>query len=346
MVEEGSSSGATVALGQAGPLPSKRGEIGFREDVHGALNPTTPTTEPTVPLPARHPAERDPPPSNTPADATSAPVPVRSTSPSLPDPPRKGLLKRQFGGMHIGTLFFCTVQTAMLIGTIVGWAITAIRIRALVAARPGEGMGSATVFVHVAFCLATLGQVLVLERRVFALRAERWAYKHPGEILPVAHGGRRRGRFGGGSLPIAPWHRPPLPTYASVVADSGARTGDVEVCVNAIIQCLCLTFLQDEIIAAPPPPAYGHTRGSTLLLSGFLRESLRAQRPPSQHSQRSQRPAYARSSIESQHSRTSQPHMSERPDSRSSFFSFESITKDAQRARQLEDSLSKLEGGR
>ncbi|KAL1735858.1 hypothetical protein EV714DRAFT_243182 [Schizophyllum commune] len=191
-------------------------------------------------------------------------------------------------------------------------------------------MGSATVFVHVAFCLATLGQVLVLERRVFALRAERWAYKHPGEVLPVAHGGRRRGRFGGGSLPIAPWHRPPLPTYASVVADSGARTGDVE----------------DEIIAAPPPPAYGHTRGSTLLLSGFLRESLRAQRPPSQHSQRSQRPAYARSSIESQHSRTSQPHMSERPDSRSSFFSFESITKDAQRARQLEDSLSKLEGGR
>ncbi|KAI5893999.1 uncharacterized protein SCHCODRAFT_02576464 [Schizophyllum commune H4-8] len=206
-------------------------------------------------------------------------------------------------------------------------------------------MGSATVFVHVAFCLATLGQVLVLERRVFALRAERWAYKHPGEILPVAHG-RRRGRFGGGSLPIAPWHRPPLPTYASVVADSGARTGDVE----------------DEIIAAPPPPAYGHTRGSTLLLSGFLRESLRAQRPPSQHSQRSQRPAYGRSSMASQRSkmesqrgshisesprsRTSQPQMTERPDSRSSFFSFESITQDAQRARQLEDSLSKLEGGR
>ena len=148
--------------------------------------------------------------------------------------------------MHISTLFFCTVQTAMLIGTIVGWAITAIRIRALVAARPGEGMGSATVFVHVAFCLATLGQVLVLERRVFALRAERWAYKHPGEILPVAHGGRRRGRFGGGSLPIAPWHRPPLPTYASVVADSGARTGDVEVRLHAVIQNSCLTLCRTK----------------------------------------------------------------------------------------------------
>ncbi|KAL1738405.1 hypothetical protein HDZ31DRAFT_86181 [Schizophyllum fasciatum] len=189
-------------------------------------------------------------------------------------------------------------------------------------------MGSAAVFVHVAFCLAALGQVMMLERRVYALRAQRWAARHPGEILPVARGRRGR-RAGGGSLPIAPWNRPPLPTYASVVADSGARTGDVE----------------DEVIAAPPPPAYGHTRGSTLLLSGFLRESLRAQRPPSQHSQRSQRPAYARSSIDSEHTHASQPQMSERPTSGSSFFSFESITKDAQRARELEDSLARLEGG-
>ena len=42
------------------------------------------------------------------------------------------------------------------------------------------------------------------------------------------------------------------------------------------------------MIAVVPPPAYGNTRGSTFLLSGFLRESLRAQRPVSVHSQTSQ----------------------------------------------------------
>lgn len=52
----------------------------------------------------------------------------------------------------------------------------------------------------------------------------------------------------------APWQRPPLPTYAAALAQSGVRTGDVE----------------DGLIAQPPPPAYGKTRGSTLLLQGFL----------------------------------------------------------------------------
>jgi len=58
---------------------------------------------------------------------------------------------------------------------------------------------------------------------------------------------------------FAPWNRPPLPTYATALAQSGVGTGDVE----------------DSAIAIPPPPAYGNTRGSTLLLRGFLRDSLR-----------------------------------------------------------------------
>ncbi|TRM68226.1 hypothetical protein BD626DRAFT_565077 [Schizophyllum amplum] len=321
---------------QAGPIPSKRGEIGFREDLYNASSPSSSTTSLAAPLPARHPADRDPLPSNTPADATAPPTTPDTPASSLP-PPHKKLLRRQAAGMRLSTLVLFAIQMGVLIATAVGWGLAATQTHGLMAVRPKEdGMGSAVVFVHVAFCLATLGQLLMLERRVYALRAERWAHLHPGEILPIAH---RRGVFGGGGphIPIAPWHRPPLPTYASIVADSGARTGDVE----------------DEIIAAPPPPAYGHTRGSTLLLSGFLRDSLRAQRPPSQHSQMSERPAYARASQASQQSRAGQlsrahsiNRLSDRPSSRSSFFSFETITQDAKRARQLEDSLAKLEGGR
>jgi hypothetical protein len=63
------------------------------------------------------------------------------------------------------------------------------------------------------------------------------------------------------TIPIAPWSRPPLPTYAAALAASGVGTGDVE----------------DAEIAPPPPPAYGKTRGSTLILAGFLRNSLRIQ---------------------------------------------------------------------
>jgi len=60
-------------------------------------------------------------------------------------------------------------------------------------------------------------------------------------------------------MALAPWNRPPLPTYAAALGVRG--TGDVE----------------DNIIAAPPPPAYGNTRGSTLLLANLFRSSSRAQ---------------------------------------------------------------------
>lgn len=43
--------------------------------------------------------------------------------------------------------------------------------------------------------------------------------------------------------------------------ESGVGTGDVE----------------DNRIAVPPPPAYGYTRGSTLLLSGFIDPELQEQ---------------------------------------------------------------------
>lgn len=43
--------------------------------------------------------------------------------------------------------------------------------------------------------------------------------------------------------------------------ESGVGTGDVE----------------DNHIAVAPPPAYGHTRGSTLLLAGFISSELQEQ---------------------------------------------------------------------
>ena len=101
-----------------------------------------------------------------------------------------------------------------------------------------------------------MAQVIFLERRIYRMRAERYAFKHPGEVLPTSL--RRMHSLADPTIPIAPWSRPPLPTYAAAITASGVGTGDAE----------------DAEIAAPPPPAYGKTRGSRLLLAGFMRNSL------------------------------------------------------------------------
>lgn len=49
--------------------------------------------------------------------------------------------------------------------------------------------------------------------------------------------------------------------YAAVLMESGVGTGDVE----------------DNRIAVAPPPAYGHTRDSTLLMAGFISSELQEQ---------------------------------------------------------------------
>jgi hypothetical protein len=99
-------------------------------------------------------------------------------------------------------------------------------------------------------------QAVLIERRIFHARAERYAFKYPGDLLPTSpQSGPDT------SMPVAPWNRPPLPTYAAALASNGVGTGDVE----------------DMEIARPPPPAYGKTRGSTLVLASYLRDSLRVQ---------------------------------------------------------------------
>jgi hypothetical protein len=158
-------------------------------------------------------------------------------------------------------------------------------------------------------------ELLFLERRLFHIRAERYCHLHPGEVLPAAI--RRTSGTSitrGLGMGFAPWNRPSLPTYAAALAQNGYGTGDVE----------------DQLIAAPPPPAYGNTRGSTLLLSGFLRDSVRAQRPASQASETSQRDGAGVGP-------------DERPMSYSSRDEGWEEVCDAERSRRVEETLATLE---
>lgn len=299
---------------QADPLPPKRGEFGFREEIHGqAVEESASATAEVVDLPARHPADREPssdesardPPQPPPA-ATASTTTIPTTSPSNDSTPTtsKSRIKSFFdpqklpsyGGIQSATLLIVVAQILLVGATVTAWVFSV---------KHNDGAGSdfpeVGVILHVMFGVALLGQLIMLERRIFRLRAERYAFLHPGEMLPTS----RRLSSTSTSMGMAPWHRPPLPTYAAALAASGHGTGDVE----------------DNMIAAPPPPAYGNTRGSTLILTGFLRESLRAQRPRSTSSQasvKSSRPV-SYTSHDDQH--------------------------DAHRGERLEETLARLEEG-
>jgi len=304
---------------QAEPLPSKRGEIGFIEGVHAQVANLELSTE-AAGLPERHPADRDSaPPAEEPAPSESGhplpPLPLTSSEQNAPSSPTSisksssilGFLRpnKSIGGVQLITLIIFCIQLLVLGGTVVAWVFLT-KIFEHLFSNAGNGANlSSTIFIHVVFVIAVILQLVFLERRLFRLRAERYSHLHPGEILP-RH--RTIPLASDTSIAFAPWNRPPLPTYAAALAQSGVGTGDVE----------------DHLIAAPPPPAYGNTRGSTLLLQGYLRDSLRAQRPPSVHS--------ARSLV---------------PDGRpmsyvSSDEEWEEI-QDAERARRLEETLDRLE---
>jgi hypothetical protein len=175
---------------------------------------------------------------------------------------------------------------------------------------PQPDSGSSDIFVHVAFALVVLAQLVLIERRVFRARAERYVFKHPGEMLPGSLQRRYSGSNPSTSMAIAPWSRPPLPTYAAALAASGVGTGDVE----------------DVVIAQPPPPAYGKTRGSTLVLSGYLRDSLRLQAREHEEDQTNER--------------------SDRPISFVSRDEEWEERRDADRARRIDEALAALEDSR
>lgn len=301
---------------QAGPLPSKRGEIGYQEDLQGQVQSDVgQSPSPSTSLPARHPADRDPSPT-TPDSPPSSNATSSDTS-STHTSGKRSLISLsnlpKVGGVRLATILTLVAQVAILGGTIAGWAIAAKRLPS--ASNGPLGINTTSVFIHVTFTIALLLQIVFLERTIFRVRAERYVFKHPGGILPTT---RNRGPVG---LNLAPWNRPPLPTYAAALSQSGYGTGDVE----------------DHVIAVPPPPAYGHTRGSTLLLSGFLRNSLRAQRVRERVRDEGETPRG--SWLSSLSGRT------DRPVSYRSHDSDWEERVDAHRALRLEETLARLEDG-
>jgi hypothetical protein len=251
---------------QADPLPSKRGEIGYIE----VAEPPTAIlhTFNARDLTTRHPVDRD-----HSSDAVNlGPLP-QSEGPAQPPTTASitksygilDLFKPQgppvFGGLRLFTLGLFALQLVLLGGTVTIWVFTTRHITQSLS-------GHSTIIpFHIIFVIVVLIELVSLEHLLFRLRGERYSYVHPGEILPR----HRNMPRSSGSLSFAPWNRPPLPTYAAVLSQSGVGTGDVE----------------DHLIAYSPPPAYGNTRGSTLILTGFLRNSLGA---PSSREFRTNRP--------------------------------------------------------
>lgn len=347
-----SSAAAPESRPQAGPLPRKRGEIGYSEEEALKEAEEGRSESPAAPLPDTHPEDRQNPSAaaadaaptaaaagetpSSPGHAATASVTSLSTSTNSVAKKKRRILAfldskkvPSYGGLRLTTLLAFALQVLIIAGTITGWVFAVTRLahsqpssssssndsnenQDSNGSSPSFGGASTSIFVYVVFGVATLVQLLFLERRVFRLRAERYSYVHPGEILPSA---RTRAR-GEPSMGFSPWNRPPLPTYAAALAQSGVGTGDVE----------------DHIIAVAPPPAYGNTRGSTFLLSGFLRDSLRAQRPVSAQTQASQS--------------SREPTMAERPDRPVSYVTVDEDWEEiqnAERARRLEETLSTLE---
>ncbi|KAF8510524.1 hypothetical protein BU17DRAFT_55298 [Hysterangium stoloniferum] len=219
---------------------------------------------------------------------------------------------KQCGGISVKTMIRFTIVIVILGGSIIGWVFGD---RAFSRADVSQNRKISPILMHLFFSILVLILLITLERCIFRMRVERYVYLHPGQVLP-SH--RRRARAANeldpSRMALAPWNRPPLPTYAAALGVRG--TGDVE----------------DNIIAAPPPPAYGNTRGSTLLLATFLRNSVNG----------------ARSHLSVQ-SRQSQSNMRRSGASvRSLPVSYDESEhhSDVERARILEETLAKLEDNR
>jgi hypothetical protein len=311
---------AESSRSQADPLPSKHGEIGYTETTTSSPTENSQDTTPTTFVPSeRHPADRDYPPVSSnaiipPAQPEIVPYPSSEQSSSTTCITKShGILelfkpKRSpaYGGLRLVTLLIFAAQLILLGGIVVAWVLTTEHLTQLTFAGQNLFTGQPSIiFVHAIFFIIILVQLVFLERRLFRLRGERYSYLHPGQILP-----RHRNNVPqtGRTLAFSPWNRPPLPTYAAALAQSGVSTGDAE----------------DHLIALSPPPAYGNTRGSTLLLSGFLRNSL--------------------GGTSNRHSGTAvQTFERDRPLSYVSRDEQWDEVQDAERARQLQETLNRLE---
>ena len=214
-----------------------------------------------------------------------------------------------FHGIYVSSILIFVGQIAFFIGTIAGWAVLTSHLS-------HSSNGSTQIFLHVAFAIAALTQLVFLERSIFHMRAQRWAHVN-GPGLSMHDGDRRASAV---NIGFAPWNRPPLPTYAAALAQSGVGTGDVE----------------DNVIAVPPPPEYGNTRGSTLVLSGLLTDAMREQRAQARAQVIARANAGEAGSVRGSW-------MSERPVSYASRDEEWEERRDANRAHALEQTLARLD---
>ena len=199
---------------QADPLPTKRGEIGYRE----SLNPPAPSnaesgsevTAHQTAAPARHSADRAP----LPAPSGHGPSPItnassnQSSAGSQPSsrPPLSFRSRPNKHGVRASTIFLLVTQGSLLLLTIALWAILAKLVLPSTDTSKQVGVG---VCVHTTFVISTVVQIILFERLVFRYRAERYAMLHPGEVVPDLFNRGESTR-----LALAPWNRPPLPTVS------------------------------------------------------------------------------------------------------------------------------------
>jgi len=333
-----------VQARQADPLPPKVGEFGYGLPVQETdlAGPSSEEHDEDASADNMHDVELNDRVGRHPADrpyraasehsaaASSASLASTSTA-AIPKPPKhRSLFFRLTSsrgppllrGMYGPSLLRVVAILLALAGVITGWVLTVSHLNGIAAASQSSSSsssgsntddddssvvpimpGATFIFVHIAFAVGVLLLLVFLERATYQLRAERWRFQHPGESLP-----RREFPAGGGGIGIAPWNRPPLPTYAAALGHIG--TGDVE----------------DAAIAVAPPPMYGQTRGSTLLLSSLMPAGLRR--------------VSAQSTSSSMTARER-----DRPVSYRETDEEADAISDAMRARQLEISLARLEEG-
>lgn len=258
----------------AGPLPTKVGEIGFtppetednaeeRRNSMDGMNPAEADARN-----GRHPADRSQ--ANL-AGASSSSRNASRTTVNMPMPPKSVTSRiwcKKFGGVTVRAIVRFMTVLALVIGTIVGWVLSAIAVNRSshnsnnnnnnnTGSNPnGSNSSISPIFLHLLFAIVVIIELILLERTLFRVRAERYAHMHPGEMLPL-HRNASTAQIAARGMPLAPWNRPSLPSYAAALGFRG--TGDVE----------------DGLIAAPPPPAYGNTRGSTLLLTTLVQNRSR-----------------------------------------------------------------------
>jgi hypothetical protein len=220
---------------EADPLPPKIGERGYVPPSEPQMI-QLPLGDERVTLPARHPADRDPEPTPVPGANTPPPPTSNVNTPSnQASSIRKSWKQRlSIGGVSPLTLARVLILLMFLAATSAAWGIIIIHFsdaKAIASDQSSDnnqqssggydGFNSPTfssvVIVHVSFTIVILVELLFLERSIFHARAERYLHKN----------GMARGASNV-SMGIAPWNRPPLPTYAAALAEIGVGTGDVE----------------------------------------------------------------------------------------------------------------------